>query len=168
MIDQVAKFVKALNSDVGPWALSFAISLGMIMGLTPLWSVHNLLVLLLAFILRIHLATFWLAWAVFSGIAYMLDPVMIQVGEALLTQDSLVPTWTAMFQSDFWRVTRFNNTLVMGSLVVSLLAFFPLAIVMRILVTQYRARLVDWMNRLKILKLLKATKIYQLYDRVSG
>jgi len=160
MIDLISKFVEALNSDAGPWSIAFAMGLGMIMGLTPFWSAHNLIILLFAFVFRIHLASFWLGVAAFSGFAYMLDPVMIGLGETLLAHEALVPTWTQLYQSDFWRFTRFNNTMTLGSLAFAIIAFIPVVIFFRLFVTQYRDHIMDWVNRMKLVQMLKTSRLF--------
>ena len=71
MISMILKLIKALNPDIGPWQIALAGALAMVIGLTPLWSVHNLVILLLAFVLRVHLASFFLFWALFT---YILCP----------------------------------------------------------------------------------------------
>ncbi len=164
MIDLLAKIFKALNSDSNPWQIAFAVGLGFIMGMSPFWSPHNLIVLLAAFIFRIHLATFWIAVAGFSGIAYMVDPYADNLGYQILTHSDLQQTWTALYQSDFWRFTKFNHTVTLGMLVISIVAFIPVVVFFRILVSQYRAHILTWFNRLKIMQLLKASKVYEKYQ----
>jgi uncharacterized protein (TIGR03546 family) len=167
MLTQFLKFFKALNSDAGPWQLSFAVGLALIIGLTPLWSVHNLIVILLACILRVHFGTFLVFWVVFSGFAYLLDPAFDAWGYAWLTSSALTPTWTALYQSDWWQVMKFNHTITLGSVVVSLLLFVPAVLAMRIGVVRYRAQLMPWANRLKLVQIVKASKVYTLYEKVS-
>lgn len=167
MIDQIFKLVKALNSAVGPWQIAFAGALAMVIGLTPLWSVHNLIILLLAFILRVHFATFLVFWAVFSGIAYLMDPWFHQIGLYWLTMPDLQSFWTGLYQNDFWLVTHFNHTITLGSLIVSVIVFIPTAILFRLGIIKYRARMLPWVNKLKVLQVLKGSRIYQLYEKVS-
>ncbi|MDN3649205.1 DUF2062 domain-containing protein [Reinekea marina] len=167
MIDPILKVFKALNSDVGPWQLSFAVALGLVIGLTPLWSVHNIIVLLLAFILRVHISTFFVFWAVFSGLAYLLDPWFHQLGSAWLTAPNLTPMWTQLYQSQWWQVAHFNHTITLGSLAVSLAAFFPVAVLFRLSVVKYRASMMPWVNKLKVVQVLKGSKLYELYSRAG-
>lgn len=44
MIRLLLKLIKALNSEASPWQLAFAIACGLVVGFTPLYSVHNLLI----------------------------------------------------------------------------------------------------------------------------
>jgi len=161
------KLLKALNSEASPSQISLAFVLAMIMGFTPLWSVHNLLVLLLALVLRINLTGFFLAFGVFSGIAYALDPWFIQAGEYLLTHADLKDFWTSLYVSDAWRVTRFNNTLTLGSLVVSLALALPAFLIFNFLIHQYRDKIFAWVQKSKLMQMLKANKFYGLYKSLN-
>ena len=75
MIGTIAKILKALNSETAPGQISMALCFALIIGLTPLYSLHNLLVLLLVLILRVNLSAFIVGWVFFSGVAYILDPI---------------------------------------------------------------------------------------------
>lgn len=167
MLTMLAKLFKALNSESAPWQIALAFSLAMITGLTPLVSFHNLLVLLLAFILRINLSAFFLGVAAFAMLGFAIDPISISIGESLLHNPELVPIWTELYQSDFWRMTAFNNTLTLGGLTVALVAFIPVFIVTRIIVSLYREKLLAWFDKLKITQMLKASKFYTLYKAIA-
>lgn len=167
MISMILKLVKALNSDLGPWQIAIAGALAMVIGLTPLWSVHNLVILLLAFVLRVHLASFFLFWALFTGLAYLLDPWFHQIGLYWLSQASLNGFWTKLYQQDMWQVVHFNRSITLGSLIVTLLAFVPTALLLRWAIIRYRATLMPWLNKLKLVQLLKGSRGYQLYQRVN-
>jgi len=168
MINLVLKLFKALNSEVGPWQIAFAGALAMVIGFTPLWSAHNLLILLLAFIFRVHLATFFVFWGVFSAVAYLFDPWFHQLGLYWLNKESLNATWTVLYQSDFWRVLHFNHSITLGSLITALIAFFPVAVLFRLGIIQYRASMMPWFNKLKVVQVLKGSRLYQLYEHMDG
>lgn len=167
MIAMLAKLLKALNSDSAPGQIALAFALGLITGLTPLLSLHNALIVLIACIVRINFGAFMLATLFFSGLAYLLDPAAIVVGELLLSYPGAQAFFTELYQSDFWRATRFNNTLVLGSLVIALLAFIPLLLISRALIIAYRHKLMAWVETLKITKALKASKFYKVYQALA-
>ena len=167
MLAMLAKLLKALNSDSAPGQIALAFALALITGLTPLLSLHNLLVLFLACILRINFGAFLLATAFFSGVAYLLDPLAIMLGESVLTTESLQAAFTNLYQSDFWRATRFNHTLTLGSLLIALLAFLPALWLFRVLILGYRQRVMSWIDKLKIAKLIKASKFYKIYNALA-
>jgi len=167
MIAMLANLLKALNSDSAPGQVALAFALGLITGLTPLFSLHNVLIIFIACIVRINFGAFLLATAFFSGLAYLLDPAAIALGESLLTNSDYQEFWTGLYQNELLRVSGFNNTLVMGSLVIALIAFTPVLLLSRWLILAYRDRLMVWVDKLKITKLLKASKFYKAYQALA-
>jgi len=167
MLTILAKIFKILNSETAPLQISLALCFAMVAGLTPLWSLHNILVLLLVLLLRVNLATFVLAWVGFAGLAYLLDPVFHGLGYTILTSASLQPLWTALYNSTLWRLTNFNNSLLMGSLVVSIVLFIPLFFVSRLIILKYREHILAWVMKSRLMQALKASKFYQIYQTVS-
>lgn len=167
MIAMLAKLLKALNSDSAPGQIALAFALALITGLTPLFSLHNVLIVFIACIVRVNFGAFLLGTLFFSGLAYLLDPVAIALGESVLTHGSAQTFLTELYQSDFWRATRFNNTLVIGSLIIALVAFIPVLLISRWLISAYRNKLMVWVDKLKITKLLKASKFYKVYQALA-
>ena len=45
MIRQILKIFKALNSNEKPWQLSLGLAFGGIIGLMPMWTPHNIILL---------------------------------------------------------------------------------------------------------------------------
>lgn len=168
MFRMIAKLLKVLNSDADPGQISLAFCLAMAMGFTPLYSLHNLLVLFLALILRVNLSAFLLGWLFFSGLAYALDPLFHCIGLAILTAGPLEGLWTALYGITLFRLENFNNSVVMGSLVVSLILFVPLYFLSNFLVVRYREKILAWVMRTRVMQAFKASKIYAIYDSVSG
>ncbi|GAC16791.1 TIGR03546 family protein [Aliiglaciecola lipolytica] len=163
-----AKLLKALHSDAGPWSLAFGIMLGMIFGLTPLIKLHNLIILFLVLFCRVNLSTFLVSWGVFSVLAYLLDPLMMNLGEVILTSESLQGIWTSFYNTGFGRLSQFYNTLTMGSLALSL-ALSPLVLIAsRILVVKYRLHVMAWMDEWRVLQVIKSSRVYQMYQSFGG
>ena len=167
MLSLLARLFKALNSEAAPGQVALGFALAMIPGFTPLFSLINLVVLLLVCILRVNFSAFILGVVVFSAIGYFLDPASAQLGEYLLTLPALTDTWTQLYQNEWLRISSFNNTVTMGGLVISILLLIPMTLISRILILQYRKRVLNWVNRLKIVQALKATKFWSLYTRFS-
>jgi uncharacterized protein (TIGR03546 family) len=168
MLRTFARLLRVLNSETHPAQIAGAVSLGAILGLTPLGSPHNLLVLLLALFLRINLSTFILAWALFSGVAYLADPAFHAVGLRLLTSDLLHGLWEGLYHTPLGRLSGFNNTVRLGSLVVAVVLAAVLFPVVSRLVVQYRHVVRDWVRRSRVMTFLKATKFYRIYAGLRG
>lgn len=168
MLSLLAKLLKALNSESSPGQIAFALSLALIVALTPLLSWHNALVLLLALVLRVNLSAFLVGIAVFSLLALAIDPLSARFGEYLLTAPAYQAFWTDLYQHPFWRISGFNHSLVLGGLVISLLAFIPVYFLTCFLVLKYRANVMVWVEKLWITKMLKGSKFYSLYTKFAG
>ena len=159
--------LSVLNSEIDPGQISLGFCFAMVAGLTPLFSLHNILVLLLVLVLRVNLSAFLLGLAVFSGLAYLLDPLFHWLGLQILTAQSLEGLWTTLYNSTVWRLEHFNNSVVMGSLVFSLVLFVPLLLVSNVLIRRYRQHILAWVQKTKLMQFFKASKLYQAYQSVS-
>lgn len=168
MLKTIAKFLKILNSDAAPGQISLGFAFAMVAGFTPLMSLHNLIVLFLVLVLRVNLASFLLGLALFSTLAFALDPLFHRLGLALLTAPALEALWTTLYNSTLWRLERFNNSIVMGSLTVSLALFAPVVVMGNLLVRQYRDHVMQWVLRSRLMQAFQASKLYGYYQSVSG
>jgi uncharacterized protein (TIGR03546 family) len=140
----------------------------MMPGLTPVSSPHNLLVLLALLLLRANISAALISWAGFSLLAYALDPLFHLLGLFLLTRiDFLQPFWTELYNTPLLPYTRFNNTVVLGSLVFSLLAFYPLYRAGCLMVVKYRETFLERINRWEVVQIIKASSLYKWYLRYS-
>lgn len=154
MIRSVYKLLRVISSETEPGQISLGFAFALIAGFTPLLSLHNLLVLFLILVLRVNLSAFFLGLAFFSGVAYLLDPLFHRIGLAVLTAGSLEGLWTALYNSTLWRLERFNNSIVMGSLIVSLLLFVPLYLASNRLILKYREHLLAWVQKTRLIHIL--------------
>jgi len=168
MLSLLAKLLKALNAEGSPAQVSIGFTLGMIVGLTPLWSLSNLLLLFIVCAFRINFTAFMLSAIVFSGLAFLLDPVMEQFGMIMLTAPALQEIWGIFYANDLMRLARFNNTLVLGGLISGLVIAIPFFFLANYLIKKYRQHLLAWVAKSRIMKLLKASKFYQIYSKLSG
>ena len=167
MLSAIAKLLKVLNSDDNPAQVALAVVFALIMGVTPLMSPHNALILLLVLFIRVNLSFFLLSFALFSGLAYLLDPLSNQLGAAVLQSEGLQSLWTALYQSSFWRFMAYNNTLVMGSICLSLILAAPIYWAVIWAITRYRDKVRARMAQTRLMLFVKSTRLFQLYDALS-
>jgi uncharacterized protein (TIGR03546 family) len=164
MLRLIARLLHVLNSETNPSQISLGFCFAMVAGLTPLLSLPNLVVLLLVLFLRVNLSAFLVGLAVFSGIAYLLDPLFHWNGLQILTAPALEGLWTTLYNSTLWRFARFNNTIVIGSLVFSLALFFPAYLLLNALILHYRGHVLAWVEKTRLMQFFKASKVYQIYQ----
>src|SRR3954466_7288266 len=130
---------KTLHSEGTPTQIGLGVALGAALGLTPIANAHNLVVLLLLAVLNVSFGAGMLAWGVFVPVGFMLDPLFDRVGHWLLVDaTSLRPLWTTWDNQPVLALTNFNNTVVLGSLVVWFVLFLPIYFASQIAVIRYR------------------------------
>ena len=132
------KIWNALNHAGKPWQIAMAIALGMLVGFTPISSVHNIAVLFIVLIFNIHFSIFLLAVSFFGVIGLVLDPLFASLGKLILTSEGLETIFTSWYNNPFGHLTYFNNTITMGSLVISLILFFFIYKISSYLLVKYR------------------------------
>ncbi len=159
------KFLKILNSDANPAQVAAGFAFGSVIGLTPFWSLHNAVVWILILLLRVHISSALVSTALFSVVGFFIDPLADTVGYLILADLGLLHgVWTALYNMPIVPFTHFNNTVVMGSLVISLVLFIPIMFLMKRFVIVYRARLRQRLEKIKVFQILKASKLYQWYE----
>lgn len=159
MITQILKLLRVLASEDSPMQISMGVALAMVMGLTPLFSLHNLLVLIILLSFRINLGAFLLAWAFFTGLAYLFDPLFHSLGLSILQHAAMQDTWTEMYNSTYWRLANFNNTIVMGSFVTAMLAFIPMLLILNFLIRRYRSHVLVFLKKSKLVTWMQSSKM---------
>jgi len=156
--------VKALNSDGTPGQVAAGIALGAVFGLTPLMNLHNLALFVLAIILNVSFPGVMLGWVLFLPVGFALDPLLDAVGTMLLVgTPALRPFWTWCYNTPLVALTNFNNTIVLGSVVVWVAALLPLFFLLRWLVMTYRATVYARLQRTRLFQAVKASSLYNLY-----
>lgn len=155
---------KTLHSEGTPTQIGLGVALGAALGLTPIANAHNLLVLLLLAVLNVSFGAGMLAWGIFVPVGFMLDPVFDRVGHWLLVDaTALRPLWTTWDNTPVLALTNFNNTVVLGSVVVWLALFVPLWLVSRLAVVRYRSTVGDRIRQSHFYKVLSASSLYNVY-----
>lgn len=167
MFTYLIKFIRLIGSETEPLQISMAFALALFFCFTPVLSVHNILVVLFVLMFRVNIMAFVFAWLVFSGFAYFLDPLLNQFGQFILTYPSLEPTWTELYNSSWWRITRFNNTQVMGGFAAALLAFVPVVLLFNSLIKRYRKHVVAYIKKSRLYNFLQNSKWFARVIRFS-
>ncbi len=171
LLKYIAKLLKALASEASPAQIARGFVLGMIIGLTPIMSVHNLVIVVLIIILKVNAGMAILSFLIFSGVAYLADPAFHSFGTWLLEKENLQAMWTTMYDNEFWAITKFYNTVVLGSFLIAVALCIPMFPIAQVGVVQYRKHIHEKVMKTKAAKWLKGTKLYSIYNtyqRVRG
>jgi len=168
MLTLLAKLFSALNSESSIRQIALAIALGFIVGLSPLFTLHNIVILFFVMLIRVHLGSFILAVGFFSGLSYLLSPFIVMLGEWLLTSSSLFDLFTALYQSTLFKLAHWHNTYTLGAFVLGCVLAIPLYFFSKIIIEKYRTHIMEFFEKLRIVQALKASKFYRLYLSFSG
>ena len=163
ILKQLFSFIKLLNSDTGTISLAMGMTCGFILGMTPSLSLHSLIIFLILFFFRIQIGAALVTAFFFKFVAFILDPAFHAVGSKMLELPSLQGFYTNLYNMPLIPFTRFNNSIVMGSAVITFILSPFVFIMSRIFIVKYRATVVARFKETKLWKAIEATKFYQWY-----
>jgi uncharacterized protein (TIGR03546 family) len=165
-INLLKQLISILNSKVSPAQIAGGVALGSIMGFTPFNALHASVIFVLIMIINVNLAAAFLSTALFTAVSFILDPIAHKIGYYLLvTNEALEPVWESLYNMPIVPFTRFNNTVVLGSFVISIILFVPVFLLSKYLIIYYRAHLQTKVANLKIVKILNLSNIFNIYDK---
>ena len=168
MLTLLAKLLHALNSDSSIRQIALAIALGFIVGLSPLLTLHNIVIIFIVLVIRVHLGSFILATGFFTGLSYLLSPFIIKVGESLLTNANLSDFFTLLYQMSIFKLAHWHHTYILGSFVLGLLLATPIYFISKMVIVNYRVHIMTFFAKFRIVQALKASKFYGIYTSLVG
>lgn len=168
MLTLLAKLLHALNSDSSIRQIALAIALGFIVGLSPLLSLHNIVIIFFVLVIRVHIGSFILATGFFSGLSYLLSPLIVQVGDSLLTNPDLASFLTALYQLSVFKLAHWHHTYILGALVLGVLFALPIYFISKFIIEKYRVHIMAFFAKFRIVQAIKASKFYGVYTSLVG
>lgn len=163
LLKQLFGFFKLLHSETGNNQLAWGIALGFILGMTPALSLQSLLVFLCMFFFRVQIGAAFLAAFFFKFVAFLLDPIFDVVGQNVLGIEPLQGFFTTLYNMPIIPFTRFNNSIVMGSGVVSIILLPFVLVGSKWAIVKYRIGVVDKFKETKVFKAWTKTSLYSWY-----
>jgi uncharacterized protein (TIGR03546 family) len=151
--------VDALTEDASPKKLAWAIALGFVIGLVPKNNLTAALLVALLCTLRINLAAGAASAFLFSWLTPLNDPLAHQLGHLLLTMPALESFWTTLYYSPVVPWTAFNNTVVLGSLIIGLVLMYPVRLAAEPFARRYLPRLHSRLSQLQAAKWLSRAEL---------
>ncbi len=167
IIKQIIGFFNLLNSEGGTNQIALGLAFGVIIGFSPILSIQALLVIMICLFFRVQLGAAMLSAFFFKFIAYLADPISNEIGKAVLEKPELKPVWVTMYNLPLVPMTQFNNSIVMGSGIIALIAVAPLFFLFKTFVIKYRLHIVARFRETKIWKAWATTSVYKLYTKYN-
>jgi len=167
MFKNILKFLKSLNSNSHPGEIAHAVCLGMILGFMPKDNAFWYVLTIFFLFMRINRGSLILFTFLFALLAPSLDNVFDSIGYNFLTIEKLAPVFRTLLDIPFVAFTKFNNSIVMGSFIISLIAYIPVYILSRIFIKYWRAFLAPAVRKSRLITLLsKLPLIKKIGDMV--
>jgi len=165
-IKLVKQIVLILQSEISPKQVAAGAALGMILGFAPVKCMQSYVILVIILMLNVNLGSATLSAGVFAMLGFLLDPLADKIGYHLLVNSkTLTPFWTSLYNMPLIPFTRFYNTIVLGSFVISLILAVPVYLLTLRFINYYRSHFKDKVSKWKIMKLFKVTSAYNVYDK---
>lgn len=165
LLKQIINLIRLLHSDTGQSQIAAGLAYGVFLGFAPFLSLQTVLVLFVVFLFRVQLGAVFVSAFFFKFIAFLLDPAADPIGRMLLENPSFRPLWITMYNVPLLPMTRFNNSIVLGSFAISLILCPVLYFVFKSLVIKYQTTMVRRFESSKAWKLWKATKVFDWYTK---
>jgi len=107
---------KTLHSDGTPNQVAWGLVLGAGLGLIPMMTVQFALLFVVLVMFNVSFGGGMLGWALFTPVAFLLDPLFDALGRYLLiTRADLTPFWTRVINLPLMPYTGVNNTVTLGA-----------------------------------------------------
>ena len=156
--------IKTLHSEGTPTQIAAGVAIGAALGLTPLFNLHNVVILVVLVMLNVSFGAGMLGMAIFAPIGFLLDPIFDRLGHWLLVGvSSLRPMWTWLDDTPVFALSNLDNTVVVGSLFGWLVLALPVFIITRVVVIKYRVSFGAWLRQSKLYNVIAASQVYNVY-----
>ena len=162
MFSYVKKLVSSLNSNAHPGDVAHAVSCAILLAFVPKGNLLWPLLFSVTIFMRMNKPAFLLSFALFSVTVPFADVFVERLGYAILGTGFLRPFFSSIFDVPFVGLTRFNNTMVMGSLAAGAAAYAPTYFAVRSLIGVWRTKVQPIVVKSKLYKALSGIPIVKL------
>jgi uncharacterized protein (TIGR03546 family) len=113
---------------------------------------------LILYLVNVNLGFGLLGILITTVLSFGLDPWAGKIGALILSMPTLTPLWTLLYNIPLVPFTRFNNTVMMGSVILALILAIPIYLGVKWAVVQYRLRWYQTVEQWKAVRWVKRTK----------
>lgn len=165
----ISKFIRAIRSGrETPGQVAAGFTFGYLIGLMPFFSLQTIALALLLFLLNINLAAATAAVFLAGLLAYVLDPAIHALGYMLLVKVQLLHAlWETLYNLPVAPLTKFYNTVALGSLVAGLATAGPVYWGMKKFIIAYRAGFEEKVNKWKLVRVLRGSALYRWIEKLQ-
>jgi uncharacterized protein (TIGR03546 family) len=162
----ISKFIKVLRAGATPAQIAGGFMFGFIIGLMPFMTLQGVGLMAIMFLINVNLAAATFAMFASSFVAFLFDPLFHDLGFYMLTMPALHGTWTSLYNMPVAPLSRFNNTVVLGSFAAGIILALPVFLLVRKGVISYRSGLEDKIKKWKIVRWITGSKLATWYFNI--
>jgi uncharacterized protein (TIGR03546 family) len=163
----VRDFFKIMREGQTPSQIAGGFAIGSVLGLSPMLTLQGVVIWLILLVIDVNLSAALLSLTLFSLVAFILDPLFHWLGyQILVNAETLRGFWTWMYNAPVAPLTRFNNTVVMGSFAAALVLFLPVYAGMKHFVVAYRTHIHSRVEKWKIYQILNRSSLVKWYQKI--
>ena len=145
----IKKLIKFLNSNESVKNIAYSSTVAACFALLPFNSLIHTLLLLLLILFNGNLFIFLFFTPIFELFSSPFYPFFHQIGDRILTTQSFEPLFKFLYQLPLMNFTNWNNTIMLGSLIFSLVISLPLYFFYKYFFTKYRLKIMPLIHNLK-------------------
>ncbi|MGE5558604.1 MAG: TIGR03546 family protein [Bacillota bacterium] len=166
-IKTLRSILSILQSEISPRQIAGGFAMGAVIGLVPS-PFLKILFFLLVLVLKINIGAALLSVPFFTLAGLATDLPAHWIGHTVLVRAGFLSgLWTFLYNIPVVPYTGFNNTVVMGNFILSLILFPPVYFGAIRFVLYYRARLRQKVEKWKIMKWFKLANVFNIYGRYA-
>ena len=169
MLNYIVKITRALNANSKPEQIANAFCIGLMLGFMPKNNLLWYLLFVFFLFVRFNKSGYFIMLIIGSLIAPLCDGIFDTVGYAALTFKPLENFYSTLLDIPFVGFTRFNNSIVCGSLICGLIIYIPLFILTLFGIKAWRKYIAPRFNNSKIFKLFyQIPLVGKIASKISG
>ena len=150
---------QALTANDSPRQTAWGVALGMMVGLLPKGTLLAVVLAMLVCALQVNRAAALLAIGVFSYVGWALDDFAHRLGVIVLTADGPRGAFMALFDMPLGPWIGFNNTVVMGQLLIGLYLLYPAYRAGAHIGARWQPRISQWLLRYRVIRWLRGAEL---------
>ena len=152
MFKKLMKLIQLLNSNSKASQIANSFCIGLMLGVMPKNNLFWYVLFVFFLFVRINKNCYGIMILLGALIAPLCDSLFDTVGYAVLTFSPLENFYAGLLDVPFVGFTKFNNSIVTGSLVCSLIVYLPLFVIVVLFVRAWRKTIAPKLIKSKFMK----------------
>ncbi len=154
ILGPLRKAISVCTGGGSPRAIAFGCAVGMIIGLMPKGNLTAAAISMFVLATQANLAAAAVSGTLFSWAGVWTDPLAHRLGSAILTQPAWQKSFARLYELPLMPWTALNNTVVVGSLALSLALFYPVYRLTWLMFSRHQARIAEKLREYHVDKVL--------------